>query len=319
MSCEVFVGIDISKAELQMAMRPEGKSMIFANTEDGIALLVDYLKCFSVRSVILEATGGLEISLVSALAVRDFPVVVVNPRQIRDFAKATGKLAKTDRIDAEIIAQFGEAVRPPLRPLKDEQTQRLQALNTRRRQLVAMIQSEQNRLHSAPKWTQKEIQTHLQWLKKALEKMDKEISNLIKGSPMWREKDAILRSFKGVGPVTSTTLLGALPELGTITSKSLSALIGVAPLNRDSGQFRGKRSVWGGRQNVRSVLYMATMAAIRFNPVIRAFYTRLREAGKPHKVAATACMRKVMVTLNSMIKNQTYWRVPAPEKCFKGA
>jgi transposase len=313
---EVFVGIDVSKAELQIATRPEGKPMAFANTEDGIALLVDYLKPLGPNLVVLEATGGLEISLVNTLAVKEFPVVVVNPRQIRDFAKAIGRLAKTDRIDAEVIVQFAEALRPSVHPLKDEQTQRLYALNTRRRQLVDMIRSEQNRLSSAPKWTQKEIHTHLKWLKKALEKMDREISDLIKGSPIWREKEAILRSFKGIGPVTSATLLAALPELGTIASKPLSALIGVAPLNRDSGRFRGKRAVWGGRNNVRSILYMATMTAIRFNPVINTFYTRLREAGKPHKLASTACMRKIIITLNSMIKNRTYWRSPGPEKCF---
>jgi transposase len=313
---EIFVGVDVSKSELQVAMCPDGKPMTFANTEDGIALLIDFLKPLCPNLVVLEATGGLEICVVNALAVKEFPVVVVNARQIRDFAKAICRLAKTDRIDAEVIAQFAEAVRPPLRQLKDEQTQRLHALNTRRRQLVAMLRSEQNRLSSAPKWTQKEIQTHLKWLKKALEKMDKEISDLIKGSPIWREKEAILRSFKGVGPVTSATLLAALPELGTIGSKPLSSLIGVAPLNRDSGQFRGKRAVWGGRDNVRSVLYMATMAAIRFNPVISTFYTRLREAGKPHKVAITACMRKIIVTLNSMIKNRTHWHPRVLEKCL---
>ena len=312
---DVFVGIDVCKAELQVATLPEGKPITFANTEDGIALLIDCLKPLHPNLVVLEATGGLEIPVVNALAVKGFAVVVVNARQIRDFAKATGRLAKTDRIDAQVIVQFAEAIRPPLRPLKDEQTQRLHALNTRRRQLVAMIRSEQNRLTSAPKWTQKEIQIHLQWLKKALDKMDKDISDLIKGSPIWREKEALLRSFKGIGPVTSATLLAALPELGAIGSKALSALVGVAPLNRDSGQFRGKRSVWGGRDNVRSVLYMATMAAIRFNPVISAFYNRLREAGKPHKVAITACMRKIIVTLNSMIKNQTRWRPPVSEKC----
>jgi transposase len=314
---DVFVGIDISKAELQVATRPEGKPMTFANTEDGIAFLIEFLKSLCPSLVVLEATGGLEIAVVNAMAVKEFPVVVVNARQIRDFAKALGRLAKTDRVDAEVIAQFAEAVRPVLRPLKDEQTQRLQALNTRRSQLVAMIRSEQNRLHSAPKWTVKEIQSHLKWLKNALEKMDKEIADLIKGSPIWCEKNAILQSFKGVGPVTSAILLAAVPELGSIASKPLSALIGVAPLNRDSGQSRGKRVVWGGRQNVRSVLYMATMAAIRFNPVISVFYTRLRDAGKPHKVAITACMRKTIVTLNSMIKNQRYWHSPIPEKCFQ--
>jgi transposase len=313
---DLFVGIDVSKSELQVAVRPEGKAMTFANTDDGIALLIDYLKPLRPSLVVLEATGGLEISLVNAMAVKEFPVVVVNARQVRDFAKAIGRLAKTDRIDADVIAQFADVLRPPVRPLKDEETQRLHALNSRRRQLVSMIRSEQNRLSSAPKWTQKEIQTHLRWLRKALDKMDRDISDLIKGSPMWREKEAILRSFKGVGPVTSATLLAALPELGTIGSKSLSALIGVAPLNRDSGQLRGKRAVWGGRDNVRSVLYMATMSAIRFNPAISSFYNRLKGAGKPHKVAMTACMHKTIVILNSMIKNKTYWHPLAAEKCL---
>lgn len=312
---ELFIGIDVSKSELEMAVRPEGKAMNFANTEDGIALLIDFLKPLCPSLVVLEATGGLEISLVNALAIKEIPVVVVNARQVRDFAKAIGRLAKTDRIDAEVIAQFAEALRPPVRPLKDEETQRLHALNSRRRQLVGMIRSEQNRLGSAPKWTQKEIQNHLQWLKKALGKIEKDITDLIKGSPMWREKEAILRSFKGVGPVTSASLLAGLPELGTINSKPLSALIGVAPLNRDSGQFRGKRAVWGGRDNVRSVLYMATMSAIRFNPVISSFYKKLKAAGKPHKVAMTACMRKTIVILNSMIKNKTYWNPLVVEKC----
>lgn len=313
---ELFVGIDVSKAELQVATRPEGKSMTFANTEDGIALLIDFLKPLCPTLVVLEATGGLEIPLVNAMAVKEIPVVVVNARQVRDFAKAIGRLAKTDRIDAEVIAQFAEALRPPVRPLKDEEAQKLNALNSRRRQLVGMIRSEQNRLSSAPKWTQKEIKAHLQWLKKALRKVEKDISDLIKGSPMWREKEAILRSFKGVGPVTSATLLAALPELGTINSKPLSALIGVAPLNRDSGQFRGKRAVWGGRDNVRSALYMATMSAIRFNPTISSFYKKLKGAGKPHKVAMTACMRKIIVILNSMIKNKTYWNPLFTEKCL---
>jgi len=305
---ECFVGIDVSKAELQVAVRPEKRSMAFANTEDGIFLLIETLKPLASTRVVLEATGGLEIPVVNALALEQIPVVVVNARQVRDFAKATGKLAKTDHIDAQVIAQFAEAIRPALRPLRDEQAQRLHALNTRRRQLVGMICSEQHRLSSAPKWTQKEIRTHLDWLKKALGKVDRDISNLIKGSPIWREKQAILQSFKGIGPVTSATLLAALPELGAIGAKPLSALIGVAPLNRDSGQFRGRRAVWGGRNNVRSTLYMAAMSAIRFNPEIKAFYTRLREAGKPHKVAMTACMHKIIIILNSMIKHQTFWR-----------
>lgn len=305
---ECFVGIDVSKAELQVAVRPGENPMTFANTEEGHTLLIEALKPLASTRVVLEATGGLEIPVVNALALEEIPVVVVNARQIRDFAKATGRLAKTDQIDAQVIAQFAEAIRPALRPLRDEQTQKLHALNTRRRQLVGMIRSEQHRLCSAPKWTQKEIRTHLDWLKKALEKVDRDISNLIKGSPIWREKQAILQSFKGVGPVTSATLLAALPELGAIGAKPLSALIGVAPLNRDSGQFRGRRAVWGGRNNVRSVLYMAAMSAIRFNPEIKAFYARLRQSGKSHKLAMTACMRKIIIILNSMIKHHTYWR-----------
>jgi transposase len=308
---ETFVGIDVSKSDLELYLRPNSEQMTFANTEDGICLLLDFLKPFSPSLLVVEATGGLEMALVNALAAQDLPVVVVNARQVRDFAKATGKLAKTDRIDAQVIAHFAEAVRPEVRPLKDEQTQRLHALNMRRQQLIHMIRAEQNRLTSAPKWTTKTIKSHITWLKKDLAKLDKEISNFIKGSPIWHEKDAILQSFKGVGPVTSSVLLASLPELGTLHSKKISALVGVAPLNRDSGQFRGKRGVWGGRANVRSVLYMSAMTAIRFNPVIKTFYNRLTEAGKPHKVATTACMRKMLVILNSMIKNQNYWLPPA--------
>ena len=311
---EKFVGIDVSKSELEVHVRPTSDRMTFANTEDGIALLIDFLKPFSASLVVIEATGGIEMVVVNALAAKTFPVVVVNARQIRDFAKAIGKLAKTDLLDAQVIAHFAEAVRPPLRPLKDEQTQRLHALNMRRRQLVQMIKAEQNRLITAPKWTIKTIKSHIAWLKKDLAKIDKEISNFIKDSPIWREKDAILQSFKGIGSVTSSTLLAAVPELGNINSKQLSALVGVAPLNRDSGLFRGKRTVWGGRENVRSVLYMAAMTAIRFNPVIQQFYKRLRDAGKPHKVAITACMRKMLVILNSMMKNQTYWMPTVLEK-----
>jgi len=311
---EKFVGIDVSKSELEVHVRPTSDHMTFANTEDGIALLIDFLKPFSASLVVIEATGGIEMVVVNALAAKTFPVVVVNARQIRDFAKAIGKLAKTDLLDAQVIAHFAEAVRPPLRPLKDEQTQRLHALNMRRRQLVQMIKAEQNRLITAPKWTIKTIKSHIAWLKKDLAKIDKEISNFIKDSPIWREKDAILQSFKGIGSVTSSTLLAAVPELGNINSKQLSALVGVAPLNRDSGLFRGKRTVWGGRENVRSVLYMAAMTAIRFNPVIQQFYKRLRDAGKPHKVAITACMRKMLVILNSMMKNQTYWMPTVLEK-----
>jgi len=231
---ESFVGIDVSKDELEISIRPTNKSLTFANTEDGIALMVEHLKTLSPSLIVLEATGGYEMAAVNALASKELPVVVVNARQIRDFAKSIGRLAKTDRIDAQVIAHFAQAVRPSLRPLKDEQTQRLDALNTRRRQLVKMITAEQNRLHQAPKWTAKTIKSHISWLNRELKKIDKDISNLIKGSPIWREKDAVLQSFKGVGPITSSKLLASLPELGTLSSRKISALVGLAPLNRDT-------------------------------------------------------------------------------------
>jgi len=309
---ETFVGIDVSKKELQVYVRPDGKRDVFANTEEGVAQMLTFLKSFSPTLVVLETTGGLEIEATNALVDHSLPVVIVNARHVRNFAKALGTLAKTDRIDAEIIAHFAEAVRPEIRPLRDEQAQRLHALNVRRRQLVQMITSERNRLSQASKWTAKTIQDHIDWLSREISKIDKEISHLIKNSPVWREKDAILQSFKGIGSITSSVLLAALPELGTLNARKISALVGVAPLNRDSGIFRGKRFVWGGRKEVRCALYMATLSAIRFNPVIKTFYKRLIQAGKPPKIAITACMRKTLVILNSMIKNMTYWQPSIP-------
>ena len=304
---EVFIGIDVSKEKLDVAVRPTGEFMSFSNNEDGISYVFDFVKSFSPSLIVLEATGGLETAAVGMLAGKDLPVVVINPRQVRDFAKATGKLAKTDMIDAHLIARFGEAVRPEPRPLKDQDAQKLTALITRRRQIVEMITAEKNRLSAAPKWTSKDIQANISWLEKCLKKVDKELKNLLKKSPVWREKDEILQSTPGVGPVLSMTLLSGLPELGTLNRKEIAALVGVAPLNRDSGLFRGKRMIWGGRANIRSVLYMSATCAMRFNPVIKKFYERLRHAGKLHKVAITACMRKLLVILNTMIKNRTYW------------
>jgi transposase len=300
---KVFVGIDVSKEKLDVAIRPTGESMAFARTEDGICLLVDFVKDLSPELVILEATGGLEVAPIGALAAAGLPVVVVNPRQARDFAKATGKLAKTDTIDAHMLAHFGEAVRPKIRPLKTEEAQALDALNARRQQIVGMLTAEKNRLQSAPKWTQK----HIKWLEKSLHNVEEELEKATKRSPVWREQDKILQSAPGVGFVLSKTLLADLPELGTINRKQIAALVGVAPLNRDSGFFRGKRTIWGGRANIRSVLYMSTLAAVRCNPVINAFYQRLTDAGKKHKVAMTACMRKLLTILNVMIKNRTKW------------
>jgi transposase len=258
--------------------------------------------------VVLEATGGLEVTLVAALAQAKLPVVVVNPRQVRDFAKATGKLAKTDAIDAAVIAHFGDAVRPEIRPVKDEQAQELAALLARRRQLVDMLTAEKNRLSTASKRVRNDIQAHIAWLEKRLKEVDTDLAESIKEIPAWRHRDEILRSTPGVGPVLSVTLLAGLPELGSLNRREVAHLVGVAPLNRDSGQHKGKRSVWGGRDEVRCVLYMSTLSAVRCNPVIRAFYNRLIGAGKKQKVAITACMRKLLVILNTMVKNGNAWR-----------
>ena len=305
---ERFVGIDISKQELVVAVRPTAEFRSFSNTEEGLAALVRFLLALSASSIVLEATGGFARAAVNALALAALPVVVVNPRQIRDFARSVGLLAKTDAIDAQIIARFAEAVHPEVRPLKDLETQKLEALNNRRRQIVEMLTAEKNRLGASPEWCHKDIRSHIAWLEKRLKRANDDIDDLIKQSPVWRQKEKILTSVLGVGPVVSTTLLCGLPELGSLSARKLSALVGVAPFNRDSGQYRGRRSCWGGRAHVRAALYMAALTASRCNPAIRAFYLRLRSAGKPAKVALVACMRKILVILNAMIKNNTCWQ-----------
>ncbi|MGB4548733.1 MAG: IS110 family transposase [Syntrophales bacterium] len=305
---ERFVGIDISKEELVVAVRPTAELQSFPNTEEGLAALVGFLQPLQAHSIVLEATGGFARAAVNAMALAALPVVVVNPRQIRDFARSVGLLAKTDAIDARIIARFAEAVRPERRPLKDLETQKLEDLNNRRRQIVEMITAEKNRLGMAPTWSQRDIRSHIAWLEKRLKRINDNIDDLIKQSPIWRQKEKILTSVLGVGPVVTTTLLCGLPELGTLSARKLSALVGVAPFNRDSGKSRGRRSCWGGRAHVRAALYMAALTASRCNPVIRAFYQRLRLAGKPAKVALVACMRKLLVILNAMVKNNTCWQ-----------
>lgn len=305
---EVFIGIDASKDSLEVAVHPTAEEMAFANTEDGLSLMVDFIKPFSPRLVVLEATGGCERAAVMALAAQGLPVVVVNPRHVRDFAKSKGILAKTDKIDARVIAHFAEAIRPEVRPLRTEEAQKLDALLTRRRQILQMITAEKNRLYSAPQWIKKEIQTHLQWLEKCLAKLNKDLDRMVKNSPLWQAKDEILQSAKGVGPVLSLNLINDLPELGILNRKKIAALVGVAPMNRDSGKFRGRRTIWGGRSEIRTALLMATRSAIRFNPVIRAFYERLETAGKPRKVSETACMRKFLTILNTMMRNRTCWQ-----------
>jgi len=305
---ECIVGIDVCKRTLEVVVRPEGSRWTVNNDEKGIGELAGALRRMKPTMVVLEATGGLEMPLVAALAQAKLPVVVVNPRQVRDFAKATGKLAKTDAIDAAVIAHFGDAVRPEIRPIKDEKAQELSALLARRRQLVDMLTAEKNRLQTARKRIRKDIQAHIAWLEKRLKDVDGDLSKSIKEIPAWRQKDEILQSTPGVGPVLSVTLLAALPELGSLNRREVAHLVGVAPLNRDSGQHQGKRCVWGGREEVRSVLYMSTLSAVRCNPVICAFYKRLMGAGKGHKVAMTACMRKLLVILNTMVKTGAAWR-----------
>lgn len=310
-STQHYVGIDVSKEQLDVFSLFDNTASQYANTQAGISELVNQVKAISRVAIIVEATGGFEMTLVQSLAAACVAVIVVNPRQVRDFAKATGRLAKTDKLDAQVIARFGEAVKPEPRPLKDSQTLELSALISRRQQLMGMLIAEQNRLPMAAKPLQTQLKTHIDWLKKSLKDLDRDRDQLIKRSPLWRAKADLLRSAPGIGPITSASLIADLPELGHLNRHEIAALVGVAPFNRDSGRQRGRRSVWGGRAPVRNTLYMATLAATRCNPMIKPFYQKLILAGKPHKVAMTACMRKFIVILNTMVKNQTSWQCPA--------
>ena len=303
----IYVGIDVAKARVDVAVRPLGDRCEVSNDEDGIAALVAQLQQLNPAAVVLEASGGLELPLVAALAAASLPVVVVNPRQVRDFAKATGRLAKTDSLDAAVLAHFAEAVRPPLRPLRDADTQVLNSLVARRQQVMTMLVAEKNRLSSAGMAVRPRIETHIAWLKQELDDLDQDLRQTLRQSPVWREKDDLLRSVPGIGEQISLTLLAYLPELGTLNRRQIAALVGVAPFNRDSGTLRGKRTVWGGRARVRTALYMGAMVASRFNPVIKDFYQRLLSVGKPKKLALTACMRKLLVILNSMLKHGLPW------------
>ena len=303
----IFVGIDVSKAGLDVAVRPEGNREFVANDAAGIEILIERLRELQPALIVLEATGGVERAVTRALASAEFPVVVINPRQVRDFAKATGQLAKTDTIDAAVLARFGEAVRPALRPLPDEVTWELRAVVSRRRQITEMIVAETNRLSGASKAVRKRINAHLRWLEAELKRADKDLDQSIRQSPIWKEDEDLLSSVPGKGRVISRTLLAELPELGRLNRKQIAALVGVAPLNRDSGTLRGRRSIWGGRATVRAALYMGALVASRRNAVIQTFYRRLRNAGKAPKVALVACMRKLLTILNSMIKHKTHW------------
>ena len=303
----LFVGIDVSKDRLDVAVRPTGEAWQVPYDLQGISSLTGRLRELTPHLVVVEATGGMELVLVGELAAAQLPVAVVNPRQVRDFARAAGKLAKTDALDAQVLAHFAEAMNPEPRPLPDASTQELGALVARRRQLVGMITAEKNRVRTATQRIRPKVQEHIRWLEENLEELDRDLGDFMRSSPMWKDKDELLRSTPGVGPVLSMTLLSDLPELGALNRGEIAALVGVAPFNRDSGTLRGKRTVWGGRSQVRAALYMAALVATRYNPVLRDFYQRLCAAGKPKKVALTACMRKLLTILNVMVKHHSHW------------
>lgn len=307
-SFPVWVGVDVSKRRLDMCIRPSGETLQEPNVELGIRRIVERLRQTQPELVVVEATAGLEALLVADLAAADIAVAVVNPRQVRSFARATGKLAKTDVIDASVLAHFAEAVRPEVRSLPNAQAREFSEFVVRRRQVVEMIVAEKARLAGVCGATRSDIAAHIAWLEKRLKRLDGELQSLVEASPIWCAKQELLRSVPGVGNVLSLTLLAALPELGTLTGKQIASLVGVAPMNRDSGTMHGKRSIWGGRAQVRAVLYMATLASVRCNPVIADFYSRLRAKGKPPKVGLTACMRKLLVILNAISKSEQPWR-----------
>jgi transposase len=303
----VFVGIDVAKAELVWVQRPAVTSATAPPDPTGISRLVDEVKALRPTLVVLEATGGYETALVAALATAGLPVVVANPRQVRDFAKATGQVAQTDRLDAHVLALFAERVRPEPRPRPDAARSQLDALVTRRRQLLERLTAERNRLPHAQPPIRADIARHVRWLERRVADVNRDLDRPIQASPVWRAKETLYRSTPGVGPVFSRTALADLPELGRLNRKQIAALVGVAPLARDSGTLRGRRLVWGGRAPVRAALYMATLVATRRNPVIRACYLRLVAAGKPKKVALVACMRKLLTILNAMARDNTPW------------
>ena len=306
---QIFVGIDVAKDRLDVHVRPSGEAFAVARDGEGLAALVDRLRGVCPRLIVSEATGGFEQVVAGALGAVGLPIVVVNPRQIRDFARALGRLAKTDRIDAETIAIFAERVQPELRPLPDAQARLLGELVARRRQVIEMIVAEGNRARLLEsRRLKKRIERHRSALQDELSKIDSEIDETIRGTPIWRENENLLKTVPGVGNGLARTLLAELPELGKLGRKQIAALVGVAPFNRDSGTLRGKRTVWGGRAPIRASLYMAALVASRFNPVIARFYRRLLAAGKPKKLALTACMRKLLIILNAIIRDQQPWK-----------
>lgn len=305
----IFIGIDVAKDRLDVNVQPSSEAFTVTRDELGLAELVRRLEALRPTLITLEATGGYEVVVAATLAAAALPVVVVNPRQIREFARSTGRLAKTDPLDARAIAAFAAAVRPAVRPVPDAQARLLGQLVARRRQLVDMLGAEHNRrrLLESPA-LQRRLDAHIRWLERALHDLEDDIDTTIRSSPMWRATEDLLRSVPGIGPITASTLIADLPELGHLDRRKIAALVGVAPINRDSGTLRGRRMIAGGRAAVRHVLYMATLAAIRHNPIIAAFYQRFVTAGRPGKLALTAAMRKLLVILNAILRDQRPWQ-----------
>jgi transposase len=307
-----MVGIDVAQATLAVGVVPEGRTWDVPYTADGLDALVGELRALAPALVVLEGTGGLQAPAVAALAAAGLPVVVVNPRQVRDFAKATGQLAKTDALDALVLARFAAAVRPPVRALAEAETVQLAEFVTRRRQLVEMRRAEEQRLRRleaqhAARRVRTDVAEHIAWLTRRIERLDAELHEAIKTSPVWRTQDQLYQSVRGVGPVVAHTLVAVLPELGRVSSKAIAALVGVAPFTQDSGVWRGRRRIRGGRGEVRRVLYLGAMSGVRTNPVLRAYYTRLVAAGKPKKVALVACAHKLLTILNAIARDQHPW------------
>lgn len=309
MPASIYLGVDVSKASVTLASEPPGLTGEFATETAGLSRLVQAAQSQPVTLVVVEATGGYEAPVVAALSTAGVAVAVVNPRQVRDFAKALGRLAKTDRIDAQVLALFGARVQPAPRPLPEEATEDLEALLTRRRQLLEMLHAErQRRPRARGRIVRRSLDTHIRWLEGQVIDTDATLEAAIQASPLWRVQDQLLQSVPGVGPTLARTLLGLLPELGQLDRHHIAALVGVAPLARDSGTLRGRRTCWGGRPAVRTVLYMAALTAARWNPTLRSFYQRLRAAGKPAKVALTAVARKLLVLLNAILRDARPWR-----------
>jgi transposase len=302
-----FVGIDVSKDELVVFVRPQDESFTCGNDEQGSAKLLERLSGVVVERIVIEATGGFEMAVAATLAAAKLPVAIVNPRQPRDFARALGKLAKTDVLDAEVLARFAEAVKPEARPLPDDAAVEFSALIARRRQLIEMRVAEENRLRLVPKSVRKNIEKHVRFLRKEIADVEKDIDDQVKNSPIWRAKENLLRSIPGIGDVVARTLLAELPELGTLSRHEIAALVGLAPMNRDSGMYRGKRKCRGGRASVRTVIYLAAMTAIRHNAPIRSFYERLVASGKVRKVALIACARKLLLVANAVLRDGNAW------------